>query len=82
MLNGATGTTYDRASAVEWLQHRLIDGGFLSEADSFAPGVYDQPTRNAVADLQNDLGITPDEPGVVDQATFNALLTLGSETGP
>ena len=83
MLSAAAPETpYDRTSAVEWLQQRLTGGGYLSIADPFTPGLYDQRTYDAVADMQSALGINPDEFGVVDKATFDALFAPGGETGP
>ena len=73
---------YDRTSAVEWLQQRLTDGGYLSKADRFTPGLYDQPTYDAVADLQSALSMSPDEFGVVDQTTFDALFAPDGATDP
>ena len=73
--NPAPKVPYTRETAILRLQQRLTEMGYFDPAEGDPSGVYDQPTFDAVAKLQEDLGVTPDEYGLFDQATLDAILS-------
>ena len=71
---------YDRGTAVLWLQQQLITMNYFDAAQGDGSGVYDQPTFDAVAKLQQDLGLALNEGdyGLVGKVTFGAIIDQGA----
>ncbi len=69
---------YGRNAAVLWLQDQLTTMLYFAGGEN--SGVYDQPTFDAVAKLQEDLGLDlkASDYGLVENKTFNAILEQGA----
>lgn len=75
-LSGTTLRRGDSGPAVEWLQQRLVEGGFVT-MDLDGPALFDARIEAGVRALQGATGLLPD--GIVGPETLMAVSGIGRD---